>query len=58
VIAAVHATGFPAVLVVLGSLVGIVGIVLLTRDRSEIGTKWIGVGLGILATGILLAGLF
>jgi hypothetical protein len=58
VLAAVHATGFPAVLVVAGTIVGIVGIALLVRDRSEVGTKWIGVGLGLLALGILLAGLF
>jgi hypothetical protein len=57
VLAAVTATGFPAVLVVLGTVTGIVGIVLCTRDRSEIGTKWLGVGLGLLALGIVLAAL-
>jgi hypothetical protein len=57
VLAVVHATGFPAVLVVAGTVAGIIGIVLCVRDRSEVGTKWVGAGLGLLAVGILIAGL-
>ena len=38
----------------LGTIGGIIGIVLCGQDRSEVGTKWIGVGLGLLAVGILL----
>ena len=52
---AVTATGFPAVLVVLGTIGGIVAIVLFVKGRSEVGSKWLAVGLGLLALGIVLA---
>jgi hypothetical protein len=41
-------------LIVLGCLAALVGIVLCARDNSEVGTKWIGVGIGLLAVGTLL----
>lgn len=52
---AVTATGFPAVLVVLGSLAGLVTIALFVSGRSEIGSKWMALAIGLLAVGIILA---
>jgi predicted benzoate:H+ symporter BenE len=48
----VHAVS--GALVAAGTIVGIVGIVLCARDRSEVGTKWVGVGLAVLGLGTLL----
>ena len=55
---AATATGFPAVLVVLGTVGGLVTIGLFVRGRSELGSKWLGVSLGLLALGIILASAF
>lgn len=52
------ATGFPAVLVVAGTLAGIVSIYLFSRDRSEVGSKWFGSGIGLIALGIVVAAIF
>jgi hypothetical protein len=50
------AKGFPAVLVVVGTLVGIVGIWWFATGRpSETGSKFIAGGLGIMALGLVLA---
>jgi hypothetical protein len=50
------AKGFPAVLVVVGTLVGIVGIwMFATGKPPETGSKWIAAGLGITAVGLVLA---
>ena len=54
-----NASGFPAVLVVVGTVVGIVGIwMFATGKPSEIGSKWIAAGLGITAVGLVLAQVF
>ena len=42
------------VLIVLGTIFGIVAVYLFIKGRSEVGTKWMGVGLGVMAVGILL----
>ena len=50
------AKGFPAVLVVLGCVVGIVGIWWFATGRpSETGSKLIAAGLGLTALGLALA---
>jgi hypothetical protein len=50
------AKGFPAVLVVVGTIVGIVGIWWFVTGRpSETGSKLIAAGLGITALGLVLA---
>ena len=41
-------------LVVLGTLGGIGSIWYFAHDRSEIGSKWMGVAIGLLAVGTLL----
>ena len=41
-------------LIVLGTLGGIVAVWLFVKDRSEVGTKWMGVALGLMAAGILI----
>lgn len=47
-------SGVGNALIVVGTILGIVAVYLFTTDRSEVGTKWMGVGLGVLAAGILL----
>ncbi|MCU1483795.1 MAG: hypothetical protein JWN67_541 [Actinomycetia bacterium] len=50
------AKGFPAVLVVVGTIVGIVGIWWFATGRpSEMGSKLIAAGLGLTAVGLVLA---
>jgi hypothetical protein len=59
VLLAETASGFPAVLVILGVLVGIVGIwMFATGKPPETGSKWIAGGLGITAIGLVLAQIF
>ena len=41
-------------LVVAGTLGGLVTIWLFSQDRSEVGSKWLGVSIGLLAVGVLL----
>ena len=48
-------TPVPAAVIILGTIAGIVGVVLFVQDRSEIGSKWAGLGLGLLAVGIVLS---
>ena len=48
-------TPVPAALIILGTIVGLVGVALFVQDRSEIGSKWAGVGIGLLALGIVLS---
>lgn len=55
-IAVVTATGIPAVVFVLGVVVGIIGIWMFATGRpSETGSKFIGSGIGLMALGIILA---
>jgi hypothetical protein len=50
------ASGFPAVLVVIGTVVGIVGIWWFATGRpAETGSKFIAGGIGIVAVGLILA---
>jgi hypothetical protein len=50
------AKGFPAVLVVLGTIVGIIGIwMFATGKPAETGSKWIAAGIGLTAIGLILA---
>ncbi|MCU1373161.1 MAG: hypothetical protein JWO68_447 [Actinomycetia bacterium] len=53
---AATAKGFPAVLVVVGVLVGIYGMwMFATGKPSETGSKFIAGGIGVMALGIILA---
>jgi hypothetical protein len=55
-IAVVTATGFPAVVFVLGMVVGIIAIWMFATGRpSETGSKFLGGSLGLMALGIILA---
>jgi hypothetical protein len=44
-------------LLVLGMLGGLTSIWLFTRGRSEVGSKWLGVSIGMLAVGTILQAL-
>jgi hypothetical protein len=56
VLLAATAKGFPAVLVVVGVLVGIYGMwMFATGKPSETGSKFIAGGIGVMALGIILA---
>ncbi len=59
VLLAKNATGFPAVVLVAGVVVGIVGIwMFATGKPPETGSKWIASGIGLMALGIILAQIF
>jgi hypothetical protein len=50
------ASGFPAVVVVLGMIIGAVGVWMFATGRPpETGSKWIAGGIGVFALGLVLA---